>query len=346
MASPSPRPEVYRCSESSGLEPGESAVPSSLLFGLGLAGNGLALALLWRHRCASRLRPQQCALPPERPRASAFYLLACALVATDLLGKCLLSPMVLAAYAKNRSLSALGGGGERGGGSGGGGLCAPFAFLMAFFGLAPTALLLGMALECYLSLAQPYFYERHTSRRRGALLAGLVGALCATLCALPLLGFGRTVQYCPGTWCFMSLRGRGREFAALYASLLGALVLAVAATNLGTMHCLYRMALRQPPRHPWAKRRRKGPFPGRGATEELAQIALLALMTALFTVCSSPVIWLLAGFQDNVLQVFAPDEVIQGTEAYPETEMHQTSIKGSQIHHSQSMASAGLAQLD
>ncbi|XP_062822900.1 prostaglandin D2 receptor-like, partial [Anolis carolinensis] len=284
----------FRCLGARALEAGGSAVPGSLLFGLGVAGNGLALALLWRHRRAARRR-RQCAPPaPQRPRASAFYLLASALVATDLLGKCLLSPMVLAAYAKNRSLSALwpgDHGGEAPGGSPGS-LCQLFAFLMAFFGLAPTALLLGMALECYLSLAQPYFYERHTSRRRGALLAGLAGALCALLCALPLLGFGAWAQYCPGTWCFVRLRGDGRAFALLYASLLGALGLALAAANLGTMRCLYRMALRQPPRHPWARkgRRRRKAFPGTGATEELAQLALLALMTALFAVCSLPVV--------------------------------------------------------
>ncbi|XP_077180171.1 prostaglandin D2 receptor [Paroedura picta] len=271
----------YRCRGLRSLAGGQSALPSSLLFAAGLVGNGLALGLLRHHHRRARL------LRGGRPaRPSAFYLLVSALAATDLLGKCLLSPIVLAAYARNRSLSELwpsGAVGEAGGGAPGG-LCQLFAFLMAFFGLAPTALLLAMALECWLSLGRPYFYERHTSRRRGALLTGAAVALCGLVCALPRLGFGAAVQYCPGTWCFIRMAGPGSAYAALYASLLGLLVLLVALCNLGSMRSLYGMARRQPPR--------TAALPAAGARrlQELGHLALLALMTVLFTVCSLPVI--------------------------------------------------------
>ncbi|XP_015276858.1 PREDICTED: prostaglandin D2 receptor-like [Gekko japonicus] len=171
----------YRCRHHRSLASGQSALPGSLLFAAGLVGNVLQLGLLWHHQLRARLERG------GRPaRASPFYLLVSALAATDLLGKCLLSPIVLAAYARNRSLSQLWPSGEEGdaavGGDGDappGRLCQLFAFLMAFFGLAPTALLLAMALECWLSLGRPYFYERHASRRRGALLTGAAVALCA-----------------------------------------------------------------------------------------------------------------------------------------------------------------------
>ncbi|XP_044292204.1 prostaglandin D2 receptor-like [Varanus komodoensis] len=295
-ARPARRPRLsmdggaYRCRGSRSLEGGQSALPSSLLFAAGLLGNALALGLLWQHHLRARLQRAG-----GRPRASAFYLLVSALTATDLLGKCLLSPIVLAAYARNRSLSALWpapaveGAGEPGPGA----LCQTFAFLMAFFGLAPTALLLAMALECWLSLGHPYFYERYTSRRLGALLTGAGAALCALFCALPLLGFGATEQYCPGTWCFIRMAGgAGRPYSLLYASLLGALVLAVGLCNLGSMRSLYRMARRQPPRRgrPAAGGPSAAAPPGARRTEELAQLVLLALMTVLFTVCSLPVI--------------------------------------------------------
>ncbi|XP_042301677.1 prostaglandin D2 receptor [Sceloporus undulatus] len=292
MASSSPSSSLgasYRCQFHRSLEGGPSALPGSLLFALGLAGNVLALALLWQHQRRLRRRPRRRGSKEEeegqgRPRASAFYLLASALVATDLLGKCLLSPMVLAAYARNRSLSELW---PEPSSPGPGRLCQAFAFLMAFFGLAPTALLLAMALECLLSLGHPYCYRRRrASRRLGALLTAGAGALCLAFCALPWLGFGAPVQYCPGSWCFIRMAGPGWPYALLYASLLAALVLAVAACNLATMRALYRL-LRRPPDAPKAAARAPG-APGRG--RPLGHLLLLALMTLLFTVCSLPVV--------------------------------------------------------
>ncbi|XP_013928331.1 PREDICTED: prostaglandin D2 receptor [Thamnophis sirtalis] len=289
----------YRCNWTLRLEPGQSVLPGSLLFAAGLLGNVLALWLLWQHHLKAKLQRGQ-----GRPRASAFYLLVSTLAATDLLGKCSLSPIVLAAYAHNRSLVDLWPPSAASEASPSqpeeeeirspGSLCQLFAFLMAFFGLASTVLLLAMALECWLSLGQPYFYEHHTSRRWGGLLTGAAAVLCALFCALPLLGFGSNVQYCPGTWCFIRMAGVGRLYSVLYATLLGLLVLAVGLCNLGSMRSLYGMARRQPPRrtHPVDLQDAAAPsrLPSSGRTEELGQLVLLALMTALFTICSLPLI--------------------------------------------------------
>ncbi|NXQ63392.1 PD2R protein, partial [Anthoscopus minutus] len=269
--------EGYRCRSSRHIESGQSAVPSSVLFAAGLLGNVLALLLLGQHRRRSRS-------PGGRPpRVSAFYVLVSGLAVTDLLGKCLISPIVLAAYAYNRSLSELGPGGR--GEDQPGMLCQLFAFLMAFFGLAPTLLLLAMALECWLSLGHPYFYRRHLTRRLGATLGPAAAGLCALFCALPLLGFGAPMQYCPGTWCFIRMAGGGPSqlgFPVLYASLMGLLVLAIVACNVSSMRHLYGMARRQP---------RRGPAPAAAPRmEELDHLVLLGLMTVLFTVCSLPFI--------------------------------------------------------
>ncbi|XP_068872188.1 prostaglandin D2 receptor-like [Aphelocoma coerulescens] len=269
--------EGYRCRSSRYIESGQSAVPSSVLFAAGLLGNVLALLLLGQHRRRSRS-------PGGRPpRVSAFYVLVSGLAVTDLLGKCLLSPIVLAAYAYNRSLSELGPGGR--GEDEPGVLCQLFAFLMAFFGLAPTLLLLAMALECWLSLGHPYFYRRHLTRRLGAALGPAAAGLCALFCALPLLGFGAPMQYCPGTWCFIRMAGGGPRqlvFPVLYASLMGLLVLAIVACNVSSMRHLYGMARRQP--------RRGTPPAAAPRMEELDHLVLLGLMTVLFTVCSLPLI--------------------------------------------------------
>lgn len=267
----------YRCRSSRYIESGQSAVPSSVLFAAGLLGNVLALLLLGQHRWRSRS-------PGGRPpRVSAFYVLVSGLAVTDLLGKCLISPIVLAAYAYNRSLSELGPGGRTEDEPGV--LCQLFAFLMAFFGLAPTLLLLAMALECWLSLGHPYFYRRHFTRRLGATLGPAAAGLCALFCALPLLGFGVPMQYCPGTWCFIRMAGNGPRqlgFPVLYASLMGLLVLAIGACNVSSMRHLYGMARRQP--------RRGAPAAAAPRMEELDHLILLGLMTVLFTICSLPLI--------------------------------------------------------
>ncbi|KFV66645.1 Prostaglandin D2 receptor, partial [Dryobates pubescens] len=67
-------------------------------------------------------------------------------------------------------------------------------------------------------------------------------------CALPLLGFGVPMQYCPGTWCFIRMAGGGPSqlgFPVLYATLMGLLVLAIGACNVSSMRHLYSMARRQ-----------------------------------------------------------------------------------------------------
>ncbi|XP_029422539.1 prostaglandin D2 receptor isoform X2 [Nannospalax galili] len=277
----------YPCHNTTWVETGSSATMGGVLFSAGLLGNLLALALLARSRLGSR-RPR-----PARRLPSVFYVLVCGLTATDLLGKCLVSPVVLAAYAQNRSLwGLLPAPGDQ--------LCQAFAFIMSFFGLASTLQLLAMALECWLSLGHPFFYQRHITLRRGALVAPVVGAFCLAFCGLPFAGFGKYVQYCPGTWCFIQMvHEKGSlsvlGFSVLYSSLMALLVLAIVLCNLGAMHNLYAMhrRLRQHtrccPRDSFE--------PGAGQTqgsshplEELDHLLLLALMTVLFTMCSLPLI--------------------------------------------------------
>nr|XP_014709717.1 prostaglandin D2 receptor isoform X3 [Equus asinus] len=278
------RPLLYRCHNTTAVEKGNSATMSGVLFSAGLLGNLLALGLLARSGLGS------C---PPRPPPSVFYVLVSGLTVTDLLGKSLVSPFVLAAYAQNRSLWGLAP-------ASGSSLCQAFAFFMSFFGLASTLQLLAMALDCWLSLGHPFFYRRHITLRRGALVAPAVGAFCLAFCALPFAGFGSFVQYCPGTWCFIQMAHEERSlsvlgYSALYAGLMALLVLAIVLCNLSAMRNLYTMhrRLQQRPR-PCARDRTE---PGAGAREaapqpleELDHLLLLALMTALFTVCSLPLI--------------------------------------------------------
>lgn len=278
------RPPPYRCHNTTSVEKGNSATMGGVLFSAGLLGNLLALGLLARSGLGS------C---PPRPPPSVFYVLVCGLTITDLLGKSLVSPFVLAAYAQNRSLWGLAP-------ASGSSLCQAYAFFMSFFGLASTLQLLAMALECWLSLGHPFFYRRHITLRRGALVAPVVGAFCLAFCALPFVGFGKFVQYCPGTWCFIQMVHEERSlsvlgYSVLYASLMALLVLAIVLCNLSAMRNLYAMhrRLRRRPRYGAPGRVKPGPYDREAAAqplEELDHLLLLALMTVLFTLCSLPLI--------------------------------------------------------
>ncbi|XP_036103568.1 prostaglandin D2 receptor [Molossus molossus] len=278
---------LYRCQNTTLVEKGYSASMGWVLFSAGLLGNLLALGLLARSGLGS------CSLRSPRSPPSVFYVLVFGLTVTDLLGKCLVSPFVLAAYAQNRSLWGLAP-------TPGSSVCQAFAFIMSFFGLASTLQLLAMALECWLSLGHPFFYQQHITLRRGALVAPVVGAFCLAFCALPFAGFGKFVQYCPGTWCFFQMVHEERSlsvlgYSVLYASLMVLLVLAIVLCNLSAMHNLYRMHLRL--RHNRSvTRERSEPSAGEKEAsppplEELDHLLLLALMTVLFTVCTLPLIY-------------------------------------------------------
>ncbi|XP_060030947.1 prostaglandin D2 receptor isoform X3 [Erinaceus europaeus] len=274
----------YRCNNATTVEKGNSATMGGVLFSTGLVGNLLALGLLARSGLGS------CPPRPQRP-LSVFYVLVCGLTITDLLGKSLVSPFVLAAYAQNRSLQGLAPESSSS-------LCHTFAFFMTFFGLASTLQLLAMALECWLSLGHPFFYRRHFTLRRGALVAPAVGSFCLAFCALPFAGFGQFVQYCPGTWCFIQMVHDERSlsvlgYSVLYASLIALLVLAIVLCNVSAMRNLYSMH-RRLQRSQRCTRDRAEPEGERDVSpqplEELDHLLLLALMTVLFTVCSLPLI--------------------------------------------------------
>ncbi|XP_030418741.1 prostaglandin E2 receptor EP2 subtype [Gopherus evgoodei] len=267
------------CDKQLPLSAEESPAISAVMFSAGLLGNLTALALLARRRLGRRGRP----LP-------LFHVLVTVLVLTDLLGTCLVSPVVLASYGRNRTLVALAEGGR---------LCLYFAFAMSFFGLATMLVLFAMALERCLALGQPYLYERFL-RRRSALPLALPAlyALAAAFCALPLLGFGRYVQYCPGTWCFIQMRlGRAAQgdsgaweatYSLLYATLLLLLILAVLLCNLSVICNLVGMHRRGQTSRRLASLEQPAGRRRLSMSEEVDHLILLAIMTITFIVCSLP----------------------------------------------------------
>ncbi|NXU54805.1 PE2R2 protein, partial [Turnix velox] len=213
------------------------------------------------------------------------------------LGTCSVSPIVLASYHHNRTLTALAQGGH---------ICFYFGFSMSFFGLATMLILFAMALERCLALGRPYFYQRFLSPRTGLVALPAIYTFSAAFCSLPLVGFGRYVQYCPGTWCFIQMhlgklqQGGGKEkvwgwdvtFSLLYATLLLFLILAVLLCNLSVISNLVHM-------HQRGKKTRRlatleqAPRGSGGCSifsmaEEIDHLLLLSIMTITFVICSLP----------------------------------------------------------
>ncbi|NXN80713.1 PE2R2 protein, partial [Bombycilla garrulus] len=211
------------------------------------------------------------------------------------LGTCSVSPLVLASYHRNLTLTALARGGH---------ICFYFGFAMSFFGLATMLILFTMALERCLALGRPYFYERFLSPRTGLVALPAIYTFSAAFCSLPLAGFGRYVLYCPGTWCFIQMRrdrppsdgraeGLNVAFSLLYATLLLFLIVAVLLCNLSVIANLARMHRRgQRTRRVTAPEQpRAGTGCGRrmfSMAEEIDHLLLLSIMTITFVICSLP----------------------------------------------------------
>ncbi|XP_063794724.1 prostacyclin receptor [Pseudophryne corroboree] len=276
MSLPSIHPTMQEhfCENSTRVHADGNPATSTLMFAMGVLGNLLALGILGVHR------------RERRARASPFCILVTGLAVTDLLGTCVLSPVVFVSYAQRASLLALGSQP----------LCKLFAFAMTFFNLSSMMILFFMAFERCLALSHPYVYAQHAWGHRLARAAIPSSYIFpALLCALPLAGVGEHKQYCPGTWCFIRMavapstgNGSALAFSLLYASLTGLLILAILLCNASVTASLCRMRKGQRARRGSLRRGgARGWFMGAGE-EELEHLILLVLMTTIFMVCSVP----------------------------------------------------------
>lgn len=263
--------ELYPCSNSRAIQGDYSVLPSSLLFSAGLLGNIIALFILWQHKLRSR------------KKTSVFYILVTGLTLTNLMGKCLVSPMVSAAYSKNQTLVEMAA--DRT-------LCDVFSFCMIFFGLAPMLILLAMALDCWIALANPFFYHTYITKKFALVVPAIVYVFSGVFCSMPFFGIGKFEQYCPGTWCFIQMTVEGSEpkvlaYSLLYGTVTGILVVAIIICNVGTMRRLYQMYQIQNLRNSI----KFGPtveFVKPCGMEALDHLILLAVMTIIFSICSLP----------------------------------------------------------
>lgn len=267
---------------------------SVFMFSAGVLGNTAALVLLEvRRRRKKRRSSSSGGGGASTPAGSnLFQVLLTALLVTDLLGTCSVSPLVIAAYSRNESLRALGGGDTGPGRLGA--ACTHFSLAMTFFSLVTLAVLTCMALERCVSIARPYFYERHLSARCGYLALALVYGLGALFSAAPLaLGFHAYTQYCPGTWCFVdmfSCQPAHCAYKNVYATCLLLMIVCTVLCNACVIYHLVLMYRRRGPHRESLRRFRGSSRCRRSLSEELEYLVLLAFMTITFLTCSLPLV--------------------------------------------------------
>ncbi|XP_043843966.1 LOW QUALITY PROTEIN: prostaglandin E2 receptor EP2 subtype [Dromiciops gliroides] len=268
------------------LPSGENPAVSAVMFSTGVLGNLLALALLIHRWWGGSQRSDQgspCRLC--RTPISLFHLLVTELVFTDLLGTCLISPVVLASYSRNQTLVTLASGGR---------MCTYFAFTMTFFSLATMLMLFAMALERCLSIGHPYyFYKRCITWRLGLVVLPGIYVFSLLFCSFPLLDNRLYAQYCPGTWCF--IKPEKSPYLQIYATLLLLLIVAVLLCNVSVILNLARMHHRRKNNGKVAPLSRGKVNPGSlkkgermSMSEEIDHLILLAIMTITFVICSLP----------------------------------------------------------
>ncbi|XP_043930267.1 prostaglandin E2 receptor EP2 subtype-like [Protopterus annectens] len=284
------RPVRMICNSSfsrSAVESGEGPATSAVMFTVGFVGNFITLVLLERRR------------RKNRNNIPLFQVLVTGLVITDLMGSCLINPMILTSYATNKTLMSMGENHM---------VCHTFAFLMAFFGLVTMFILFAMALERCLAIGLPYFYKRHITKRRGSVTLPVVYSFSIIFCSLPFMGIGKYVQYYPGTWCFIRMKyGHGKgdpdhgvAFALLYASLIVFIIISILICNSVVMVHLIRMHQRQKLHRILNRGLRVSVHIS--VAEEVDHLILLMLMTITFVICSAP--FTVRAYKE----IFAPDE--------------------------------------
>lgn len=262
------------------IDPKESPLISAIMFAAGIFGNVAALVIL-------EIRRRRNMRAGDNRRQALFHVLITSLVVTDLAGTCLVSPLVQLSYSRNTTLVGMSPKSH--------GVCAYFGVSMTFFSLTTMSLLFTTALERCLAIGYPYLYSRHVTRKCAYITIPVVFSLCTLFCLLPFVGFGKYVQYCPGTWCFIDMNPIGTEdrvYANLYASVMLVLVLAIVACNGFVVYQLFRM---------YQRRRRNGSSfmvatrsnndrRAMSIAEEVEHLILLVFMTIIFIICTLPLV--------------------------------------------------------
>ncbi|XP_017292812.1 prostaglandin E receptor 2a (subtype EP2) [Kryptolebias marmoratus] len=268
-----------KCHSLEGLSGGGGPLPSAIMFGLGVFGNVTALVILEIRRRRAR----------NTQRIGLFHILVMLLVLTDLAGTCLTSPIVQLSYAWNVTLVKM-----MPVDNSTSHVCHYFGISMTFFSLSTMLLLFAMALDKCFAIGYPYLYSRHVTKKWVYVTVPVMFLICTLFCLLPFVKFGKYVQYCPGTWCFIDMNPNeqdDRVYANLYATIMLVLVLTIVACNGFVVYHLYKMYKRRS-RHGSVMVTTRSSSERRtiSMNAEVEHLISLVFMTIIFIICTLPLV--------------------------------------------------------
>ena len=242
-----------------------TVIMPSAMFAAGFIGNALALILM--------------ATSPVEQKRTLFYKLMFGLALTDLMGTCTTSPVVIHIYATGATLES-----ETP-------LCNYFSFMLVFAAFATMSVVCAMAVERYICLCHPYFYQCKLPKSYARYALLISWTLSGIIAALPLVGLGRPVAQYPKTWCFFDATSRepqDRAFSIIFASIT---LLAIGVTIYCNVAAIYTvLALRRRQKALNASQNPAGTG-CRGMSQRFAELHMLVMLvgvTIIFTSCFAP----------------------------------------------------------
>ncbi|XP_058509598.1 prostaglandin E receptor 2a (subtype EP2) [Solea solea] len=265
------------CHSKHHIDASKSPLISAIMFAMGIFGNVASLVIL-------EIRRRRETSTGGKSQRSLFHVLITSLVVTDLAGTCLISPLVQLAYSRNTTMVGMSPENNS--------VCEYFGVSMTFFSLATMSLLFAMALERCFAIGYPYLYSRHVTKKCAYITIPVVFMICMAFCLLPFVGFGKYVQYCPGTWCFIDMNPRQSEdrvYPNLYATIMLVLVLAIAMCNGFVVFQLFKMYKRRK-RNSGSSARSIHDRRTMSIAKEVDHLILLVFMTIIFIICTLPLV--------------------------------------------------------
>ncbi|KAL5015662.1 hypothetical protein ScPMuIL_005251 [Solemya velum] len=238
-----------------------SIIPA-LMFGGGVFGNVLALVVLARS--------------PQSHRRSIFYRMVGGLAITDLFGTLATSPVVLIVYENDYQWI------------GGQPLCDYFSFIMIFAGFATVFIVGVMALDRYIAILHPFFYEAHFQPKKAPRFIFVAWLVAFAIACLPLVGVGENIIHYPGTWCFFNFNGQSsadEAFSYIYAGTGLICLVSTAIWNVMVITVLFKMR-----RHFSSTNIASGASNQICSKQELQMSIFLVVIVIVFGVCWGPLL--------------------------------------------------------
>uniref|UniRef100_K1QHI8 Prostaglandin E2 receptor EP4 subtype n=1 Tax=Magallana gigas TaxID=29159 RepID=K1QHI8_MAGGI len=155
----------------------ENIAPVTLLFFFGVAGNIIAVLVLFCSSKTHKWRP--------------FYKLVCGLAISDGGGILASYPIAEYRYISNFEYVFPKH------------LCDYLGFVFMFTLMSSAMIVCCMSIDRFFAIFFPFLYNTPTKNRRTWIMLGIVWILAGVLSSLHLYGLGASMNYYPGSWCFL-----------------------------------------------------------------------------------------------------------------------------------------------